>query len=100
MKHCLLMMVLLVVVAIAGLSPVSVLAAESPAASTVIETIHLNQATAEQLQALPGVGPALSERIVVYRTEHGPFSSVDQLTEVKGVGQAKLAKFRTQLTVN
>ncbi|RLB67102.1 MAG: hypothetical protein DRH08_04490 [Deltaproteobacteria bacterium] len=100
MKHCLLMMVLLVVVAIAGLSPVSVLAAESPAASTVIETIHLNQATAEQLQTLTGVGPALSERIVVYRTEHGPFSSVDQLTEVKGVGQAKLAKFKSQLTVN
>ena len=100
MKHCLLMMVLLVVVAIAGLSPVSVIAAESPAASTVIGTIHLNQATAEQLQALPGVGPALSERIVVYRTEHGPFSSVDQLTEVKGVGQAKLAKFKNQLTVN
>lgn len=100
MKHCLLMMVLLVVVAIAGLSPVSVLAAESPAASTVIKTIHLNQATAEQLQTLTGVGPALSERIVVYRTEHGPFSSVDQLTEVKGIGQAKLAKFKTQLTVN
>ena len=100
MKRYLLMIVLLVVVAIAGLSPVSVIAAESPAAKTVIETIHLNQATAEQLQELPGVGPALSERIVVYRTEHGAFSSVDQLAEVKGIGQAKLAKFRTQLTVD
>lgn len=100
MKHYLLMTVLLVVIAVAGLAPVSVTAAESPAASTVIETIHLNQATAEQLQALPGVGPALSERIVVYRTEHGAFRNVDQLTEVKGIGQAKLAKFRTQLTVD
>ena len=99
MKHYLLMMALLVVVAIAGLSPVSVVAAESPAAGTVIETIHLNQATAEQLQALPGVGPALSERIVVYRAEHGAFSSVDQLTEVKGIGQAKLAKFSDLLII-
>ena len=100
MKRYLLMMALLVALGMAGLSPVSVVAAENPAASTLIETIHLNQATAEQLQALPGVGPALSERIVVYRTEHGPFSSVDQLTEVKGVGQAKLAKFKKQLTVD
>ena len=100
MKCYLSMMVLIAVVAMAGLSPVSVVAAENPAANTVIEAIQLNQATAEELQALPGVGPALSERIVVYRTEHGPFKSLDQLTEVKGVGQAKLAKFREQLTVN
>ena len=100
MKRYLLMMALLFVVGVTGLLPVSVVAAENPAASSAIETIHLNQATAEELQALPGVGPALSERIVLYRTEHGPFKSVDQLTEVKGVGQVKLAKFRTQLTVD
>ncbi|MGK2944652.1 MAG: ComEA family DNA-binding protein [Desulfuromonadales bacterium] len=100
MKRCLLMMVLLAVVSMAGLAPVYVVAAENPVASTVIETIHLNQATAEELQKLPGVGPALSERIVLYRTEHGPFTSVDQLTEVNGVGQAKLAKLKSQLTVD
>ncbi len=100
MKHYLLMMVLMVAVGVAALSPVTVVAAENPAANTLIETIHLNQATAEQLQTLPGVGPALSERIVIYRTEHGPFSSVDQLTDVKGIGQAKLAKFKKQLTVD
>lgn len=100
MKSYLSMMVLLVVVALAGLSPAPVLAAESPAANQVTETIHLNKASAEQLQVLPGVGPALSERIVLYRTEHGPFRSVDQLTEVRGVGKATLAKFRNQLTVD
>ncbi len=100
MKSYLLMMVLMAVVTMTGLSPISTFAADNPAASTVIETIHLNQATAEELQTLPGVGPALSERIVLYRTEHGPFRSVDQLTEVKGVGQTKLAKFREQLTVD
>jgi competence protein ComEA len=100
MKHCLIMLFLLAVVGMAGVAPVSVVAADNPAASTVIETIHLNQATAEELQTLPGVGPALSERIVQFRTEHGPFTSVDQLTEVNGVGQAKLAKLRNQLTVD
>ena len=100
MKSYLLMMVLMAVVTVAGLSPVSAFAKDNPAASRVTETIHLNQATAEELQTLPGVEPALSERIVLYRTEHGPFKSVDQLTEVKGAGQAKLAKFKEQLTVD
>ena len=100
MKRYLLIVALLALVGIAGVSPVYVVAAENPVASATVETIHLNQATAEELQALPGVGPALSERIVLYRTEHGPFSSVDQLTEVSGVGQAKLVKLRSQLTVD
>jgi competence protein ComEA len=100
MKRYLLMMALLVAVSMTCLLPVSVFAAGNSAASSAIETVHLNQATAEELQALPGVGPALSERIVSYRTEHGPFKSVDQLTEVKGVGQIKLAKFKEQLTID
>ncbi len=99
MKRYLAILCLLVVVAMTGLSPVSSLVAENPAADTTVEIIHLNQATAEQVQTLPGVGPALSEHILLYRTEHGPFRTVDPLEEVKGVGQAKLAKFRKQLTV-
>jgi comEA protein len=100
MKRYLSMLVLLVAVSLTGLFPVSSLAVETRAANTQMEMVHLNQATVEDLQGLPGVGPALSERIVQYRTEHGPFSSVDQLAEVKGVGQAKLAKFRNRLTID
>jgi competence protein ComEA len=100
MKHYLLLLVLLVVTSALGPVPTSLVAAESPTAGQAVETIHLNQATAEQLQALPGVGPALSERIVRYRSEHGPFRTIDQLAEVKGVGQAKLARFKNQLTVD
>jgi len=77
MKRYLSMMVLLVVVSLTGLSPVSSLAAETPTANTAMEKVHLNQATVDDLQTLPGVGPALSQRIVLYRTEHGPFSSID-----------------------
>ena len=100
MKAYLLMMTLLAAVSLAALAPTAVFAAEDPAAKTINATINLNQATAEELQALKGVGPALSERIVLYRNEHGPFRSVDQLTEVKGLGQAKLAKFKERLTVD
>ena len=100
MKNYLLLLALMFVFGFVGLSPATVSAAENPAAKVSIETIHLNQATAEQLQVLPGVGPALSERIVAYRDAHGPFKSVDQLAEVKGIGEAKLAKLRDQLTID
>jgi competence protein ComEA len=100
MKQYLLLLALMFVVGSAGMSPAAVSAAENPAAKVTIETIHLNQATAEQLQTLPGVGPALSERIVSYRDKHGPFRSVDQLAEVNGIGEAKLAKLKDQLTVD
>jgi competence ComEA-like helix-hairpin-helix protein len=93
------MLCLLVVAAMTGLSPVSSLAAEYLAADSTVEMPHLNQATAEQLQSLLGIGPALSERIVLNRTEHGPFRTADSFAEVLGVGQAKLAFFKKQLTV-
>ncbi len=100
MKYYLLLLALLFVVGSVGLSPATVSAAENLAAKVSIQTIPLNQATAEQLQALPGVGPALAERIISYRDEHGPFTSVDQLAEVKGIGQAKLAKLKDQLSLD
>ena len=100
MKKHLLLFVLLTLVSVAGFVSAPVFAADNPAATSIVETVHLNQATAEELQALPGIGPALSERIIAYRTEHGPFKSIDQLIEVKGVGEAKLAKFRDHLALN
>ena len=100
MKKHLVLFVVLTLVSVAGLVSAPVFAADDPAVNSILETVQLNQATAEELQALPGIGPALSERIVAYRTEHGPFKSVDQLIEVKGIGQAKLAKFRDQLALN
>lgn len=51
----------------------------------------LNTATSEQLEALPGIGEELAGRIVEYRTEHGGFSSVEELLEVPGIGEGKLA---------
>ncbi|WP_420877822.1 helix-hairpin-helix domain-containing protein [Streptomyces agglomeratus] len=53
--------------------------------------IGLNAATAEQLETLPGVGPVLAQHIIDYRTEHGGFRSVEELREVKGIGDRRFA---------
>jgi competence protein ComEA len=61
--------------------------------------IDLNTATAEQLDSLPGVGPATATAIVDYRTHHGRFRSVDDLLEVRGIGEAKLEQLRDKVKV-
>ncbi|CCH28761.1 ComEA family DNA-binding protein [Actinosynnema sp. NPDC047251] len=56
------------------------------------QPINLNTATKEQLDGLPGVGPVTAQRIVDRRLKRGPFTSIDQLGEIEGIGEAKLAK--------
>ena len=56
--------------------------------------LNLNRATAEELDALPGVSPAVAQRIVEYRTTQGYFSSVEQLDSIKGIGPKLLEKIR------
>ena len=61
--------------------------------------VNLNTATAEQLDTLPGVGPATAAAIVGDRDAHGPFRSVNDLGRVRGIGDAKLAQLRDLVTV-
>jgi len=61
--------------------------------------IHLNRATASELDSLPGVGPVIAERIVSYREQNGPFESIDDLLDVPGIGEAKLADLRDLVEV-
>lgn len=56
--------------------------------------VDLNAATLADLDTLPGVGPVLAQRILDWRTEHGPFASVDQLGDVPGIGESRLAQLR------
>ena len=62
--------------------------------------IHLNRATAEELVQLNGLGDVLAARIVAYREEHGGFGSVEELLEVEGIGERRLALWRESLIVD
>ena len=60
-------------------------------------SLDLNTATEQELEQLDGVGPAIAANIVAYREQHGGLASVDELDEVSGIGDAKLAAIRVQL---
>jgi competence protein ComEA len=59
--------------------------------------VHLSTATAEQLDEIDGLGPTLAERIVEYRDANGGFRSIDELAEVEGIGEKRLAALRDAL---
>ncbi len=61
--------------------------------------VDLNRATAEELQTLPGIGPVMAERIVALRKERGGFRKLDELMEVKGVGDRTFARLKPLLKV-
>ena len=63
------------------------------------EQISLNSATLEQLERLPGVGPSMAERILLYRQQSGGFAKIDDLTLVPGIGPKKLAKMTPFVTL-
>lgn len=69
-------------------------------AAPVGEPINLNTATLEQLDTLPGIGPAIGRRIIEYRESVGGFTSIEEITQVSGIGDATFAKIKGLITVN
>jgi competence protein ComEA len=71
--------------------------AGAPAAPA--QPVNLNTATLEQLDTLDGVGPATAQKILDYRTEHGGFGSVEELDQIPGIGEKRLAALRERVRV-
>ena len=64
-----------------------------------LATININTATKDELVALPGIGPSKAQAIVDYRKAHGPFKTVEELKDVKGIGAKRFEKLKPELTV-
>jgi competence protein ComEA len=71
----------------------------SSSASPATALVNVNTATPEELETLPGIGEVLAGAIVAYREEHGPFTSVDQLLDVSGIGEVTLGEIRELVTI-
>jgi competence protein ComEA len=75
-------------------------ASRSAAAKPVaVGPININTASAAELEALPGVGPKTAARIVEYRQKNGPFKKIEDVMNVRGLGEKNFLKLKAQLTV-
>jgi competence protein ComEA len=63
------------------------------------ERVNINLADERELQVLPGVGPAMAQRIIEYRETNGPFASIEEITNVSGIGPTRLEQLRDLITV-
>ena len=61
--------------------------------------VNINTATSEELQQVPGIGPATAQKILQMRKSYGPFKNVDDLLAIRGLGEKRLDKMRKYLTV-
>ena len=83
--------------ALALVTSIALIAGPSLAAgdsATLTGTVNVNTATADQLQLLPGIGESRARAVIEMRKQRGGFKSVAELTDVKGIGEAALAKLR------
>ncbi len=66
---------------------------------TAADTLDLNQATVEELDTLPGVGPAIARRIVAFREKNGAFKRIEDLMNVRGIGEKTFLRLRDRIRV-
>ncbi len=102
-RHCLPVLVLVSLFAAAPPSSAQsasrTSAKTSTAATSAAAIVNINTASAAELDALPGIGAKMAERIVEYRQKNGPFKKVEDLMNVRGVGEKNFLKLKPQITV-
>jgi competence protein ComEA len=76
-------------------------ASRPPVSATAVSTapINLNSATAAQIAELPGIGPKTADLVVQYRQKNGPFKKIEEIMNVKGVGEKSFLRIKDRLTV-
>ncbi len=93
------MMTGLLMVLVLGVGPVAAQDADARPPASASALINLNSATVPQLETLPGIGKATAERIVEYRQKNGGFKKVEDLMNVRGVGEKSFLKLKPLITV-
>lgn len=73
--------------------------AQQPSPERVTKLVNINTASQEELETLPGIGPVLAQRIIAYRTEHGPFKTIEEILNVVGIGSKTFEKIKDLITV-
>jgi len=73
--------------------------ANVPSAGSPNMRININTATIQELESLPKIGPSIAQTIIDYRTRNGPFQEIDDITKVKGIGDATFAQIKDMITV-
>ena len=103
MKNMLRSAFLLALVAVLGFGSATTGSAQQAAAPTgqtaAQDVVDLNSATAVQLETLPGVGPRTAERIIEYRRDNGSFEKIEDLMNVRGIGERSFLRLRPLVTV-
>jgi competence protein ComEA len=72
---------------------------QNPPSTGVSDLININTATLEELDSLPGIGPTIAQRIIDYRAQNGPFSAIEDLMNVSGIGPSTFEKLKDLITV-
>jgi len=82
-----------------GATDVRAMTQEATSPATQAAPLNLNQATARDLEQLPGIGPSMASRIVEYRQKHGGFKKIEELMNVQGIGEKNFLKLRALVSV-